>query len=1163
MVMDSDTSFYHGVTGDRAPRLPLIRQASDPLSHPSIRGRSLPAGGLQWSTAYTDPGLAAQPVPLFQQALLSPRIQPWQTGGTGFSQPEALDSRVAGFPSPAVNETEAVIQSQIDRLSLHQLQTLYQQLLQQHNRLVQQQQIQLQLQQQEQKAQQQKLETTGLPLESNLYATVQRPSRANLVNLLNNVQKAIAQQQQLQQQQRRQQTAYSGIQFPQVPGSGVNAAQLLSGLSTSSALTNLARALLPTAPAGIPPSDQTGQTRLPIYPTQQPPLTQNLRLTSQGFAYVPTQTRFGGSTSAGSLQNVTLQQPLPLMDSELERLYLGLLTSRTSSSLQPTTAARFQTLLGMEPISQVSDLITDPQLLDEKRRRAELQRARLLLSDQEKRLYDELRSLRQRRAGLSRQELPSRFPMGSSVQPVTPLESYRRATGRSGDGIRSREHGRTLQSLGRSGSADAARVPYGDTYDFEHSEDAALLALLEQRLARTDVRASASGVEESFRDNGDIPLRVVGPQQRSGHVVDGSSQAIISEFAPGGAVRVFLPVESQVSRSTPTPGRASPVQAPSSGGYAALSELGLSYEGVPVPAPLELMLPSFEETGEFEREPPGPYSWPPRMHHERPVEDIPDARFQPQLYGRPRTLSGSPTAQHGQGMPFRNVLAPASPSRQLRHWGQTSYDEQLVRTVDRYHSDISPGVSPVRTPSARLMRSPASPPLRQTGYDRRYPGGVLDTGSHSDTGLVGEYGSRGYHGGSWSTHEHAARRYLRPDRGSGRADASYLRGRPQRDRAFDSPCGERLSEMRGTGPLVGSRTVLLLLFADHVPEAALITLNRLSASTHIWYRPDISRHQSDDSESVRHYLIESLPSTPSVVAQAVGVTAASLAPSSVPMGPSAMSVTHGPVLLRGCSNEPIFTNLVSLLYEHVVQPLALPVTLRLPFKSLTPLTNLPSLITLSRGLDATDRGGYPSRSQRSQLGAHSSEESSRDPSHRGPDGSRRGLTRHPSDPLPGSVTVAGVGSYYFSHTSGLPTGQHTTDRHESLAPPSTGRSLHQTRSPPSAYETEYGPMPIAGMTSKWRTFTAIYLGSIDTENLTGASAIRKAVDVLLENASQVKQTEVTIKVTQDGLTVTDNWRKLFFRRHYPFFSVSYCAVDPALRCWESHELRTMGFKAAR
>lgn len=49
----------------------------------------------------------------------------------------------------------------------------------------------------------------------------------------------------------------------------------------------------------------------------------------------------------------------------------------------------------------------------------------------------------------------------------------------------------------------------------------------------------------------------------------------------------------------------------------------------------------------------------------------------------------------------------------------------------------------------------------------------------------------------------------------------------------------------------------------------------------------------------------------------------------------------------------------------------------------------------------------------------------------------------------------------------------------------------------------------------------------------------------------MKQTEVTIKVSHDGLTVTDNWRKLFFRRHYPFYSVSYCSMDPLQRWWVS------------
>ncbi|OON17991.1 Phosphotyrosine-binding domain protein, partial [Opisthorchis viverrini] len=313
----------------------------------------------------------------------------------------------------------------------------------------------------------------------------------------------------------------------------------------------------------------------------------------------------------------------------------------------------------------------------------------------------------------------------------------------------------------------------------------------------------------------------------------------------------------------------------------------------------------------------------------------------------------------------------------------------------------------------------------------------------------------------------------------------------------------------------------------------------------------------DESEVVRHYLIEGLPTSPSVMSQAIGVPAASLAPSNVPMGPTAMSVTHGPVRLRGCSNEPIFTNLVSLLYEHVVQPLALPFALRLPFKSPAPTSSLPSLIALStRSGEPMDRATRP---HRHHTGGHLSEDSPRGPAQRGQ------LTRHPSDPLPGDVSVAAVGSYYSSsHATGqLPPGQYPSGRQDGLAPPHSRGPFSQGRSPPSAYETEFGPMPFGVPTGKWRTFTSIYLGSIDTENLTGSSAIRKAVDVLLENSAQVKQTEVTIKVTQDGLTVTDNWRKLFFRRHYPLFSVSYCAIDPAQRCWESQELRAMGFKASR
>lgn len=74
-------------------------------------------------------------------------------------------------------------------------------------------------------------------------------------------------------------------------------------------------------------------------------------------------------------------------------------------------------------------------------------------------------------------------------------------------------------------------------------------------------------------------------------------------------------------------------------------------------------------------------------------------------------------------------------------------------------------------------------------------------------------------------------------------------------------------------------------------------------------------------------------------------------------------------------------------------------------------------------------------------------------------------------------------------------------------------------------------------------FSALYLGSIDTESLTGAAALNKAVEILLENKSEVKQTEVSIRVSPEGLTLTDVLRKLFFRRHYPLMSISYCGTE--------------------
>jgi len=78
-----------------------------------------------------------------------------------------------------------------------------------------------------------------------------------------------------------------------------------------------------------------------------------------------------------------------------------------------------------------------------------------------------------------------------------------------------------------------------------------------------------------------------------------------------------------------------------------------------------------------------------------------------------------------------------------------------------------------------------------------------------------------------------------------------------------------------------------------------------------------------------------------------------------------------------------------------------------------------------------------------------------------------------------------------------------------------------------------------------------YLHSCDTESLTGPEAVRRAVDQALFAAQQKQLTPVSVhfKVSTQGITVTDNTRKLFFRRHYPVNSVTFCGLDPEERRW--------------
>ncbi|KAH8420940.1 hypothetical protein KR222_010852 [Zaprionus bogoriensis] len=77
----------------------------------------------------------------------------------------------------------------------------------------------------------------------------------------------------------------------------------------------------------------------------------------------------------------------------------------------------------------------------------------------------------------------------------------------------------------------------------------------------------------------------------------------------------------------------------------------------------------------------------------------------------------------------------------------------------------------------------------------------------------------------------------------------------------------------------------------------------------------------------------------------------------------------------------------------------------------------------------------------------------------------------------------------------------------------------------------------------------LWLFSCDTESLTGNEAIRKAIRLMYELRPPPTPTEVHFKVCGQGITLTDNTRKKFFRKHYTADVISHCAIDPENRMW--------------
>ncbi|KAF7240318.1 Tensin-2 [Varanus komodoensis] len=121
-------------------------------------------------------------------------------------------------------------------------------------------------------------------------------------------------------------------------------------------------------------------------------------------------------------------------------------------------------------------------------------------------------------------------------------------------------------------------------------------------------------------------------------------------------------------------------------------------------------------------------------------------------------------------------------------------------------------------------------------------------------------------------------------------------------------------------------------------------------------------------------------------------------------------------------------------------------------------------------------------------------------------------------------------------------------------------SRHQTGSP------DVGILMVTAAKLQSSTCSVLYLSSVETESLTGPQAVAKAATSTLSTTPRASACIVHFKVSAQGITLTDNQRKLFFRRHYPVSSVTFCSTDPQDRRWANPDGTTskiFGFVAKK
>ncbi|XP_064879920.1 tensin-1-like isoform X13 [Oncorhynchus nerka] len=90
---------------------------------------------------------------------------------------------------------------------------------------------------------------------------------------------------------------------------------------------------------------------------------------------------------------------------------------------------------------------------------------------------------------------------------------------------------------------------------------------------------------------------------------------------------------------------------------------------------------------------------------------------------------------------------------------------------------------------------------------------------------------------------------------------------------------------------------------------------------------------------------------------------------------------------------------------------------------------------------------------------------------------------------------------------------------------------------------------VAELVKQGAACNVLYISSVDMESLTGPQAVAKAISETMAVNPLPVATTVHFKVSSQGITLTDSQRKVFFRRHYPINTVTYCDIDPQDRKW--------------